>query len=64
MDFLQNVKKENTILNQVFKEEKLKKLELKIVEKDKVEKEINKVGNYFIFLFLNDKIRLGDKYDR
>ena len=56
MDFLQNVKKENTILNQEYKEEKLKKLVLKIVEKDKVEKEINKVGNYFIFFVLNDKI--------
>ena len=56
MDFLQNVRKENTIQNQEFKEEKLKKLELKIVEKDKVEKEINKVGNYFIFFINNDKI--------
>ena len=56
MDFLQNARKENTILNQEYKEEKLKKLVLKIVEKDKVEKEINKVGNYFIFFILNDKI--------
>ena len=47
MDFLQNVRKENTIQSQEFKEEKLKKLELKIVEKDN-----QTLQNAAIFVFL------------